>query len=84
MDSVDDVSEADVRNTWIKLKEKYGIQRPLSAKIGEDLYSMSHENGYDTKEKQLNLFNKIFNKYTILRDPIHRDKLSDIICVVPD
>ena len=79
---MDSVSDIDVRNNWDELKVQYLTRRPLTAKIGEDIYMMSNRDGYDTKEKQRNLFNKIFNKYTIRRDVNHCDKLSDILRVV--
>lgn len=76
------INDVESRKIWDGIKEKYKIRRPLTARIGEDLYSMANEYGYDIKEKQINLFNKIFNKYTIRRDDIHRDKLSDIVRVL--
>lgn len=75
-DSMKDSSE------WEKLKEQYKIRRPKVTKIGEELYIMSNENGYDNPGKQRRLFNNILNKYTIRRDNIHCDKLRDILYVV--
>jgi hypothetical protein len=44
--------------------------------MGEELYYIEKENGYDTLEKQESLFDKIVDKYTI--DGI---KLSEILCI---
>lgn len=63
---------------WDKLKNnQYKTRRPKTAKVGEELYSITKENGYNTIEKQRDLFNIIFNRYTI-----KGAKLGDILRTV--
>ncbi|MFZ3148151.1 MAG: hypothetical protein WA137_03835 [Methanothrix sp.] len=72
----DAVKDVDSLRECYKLKEQYKISRPKGARIGEELYSMSKENGYDDLNKQRKLFSKIFNKYRI-----KGAKLGDILCI---
>ena len=70
----DSITDIDALHEWDKLKEQYKIRRPITAKIGEELYSMSKEIGYDKIEKQRQLCGKIFNNYRI-----KSIKLGDIV-----
>ena len=72
----DAVKDVDSLRECYKLKEQYRISRPKGARIGEELYSMSKENGYDDINKQRKLFSKILNNYRI-----KGVKLGDILCI---
>jgi len=73
----DAVKDVDALRECYQLKEQYRISRPKVARIGEELYSMSKENGYDDLIKQRRLFKEIFNKYRI-----KSIKLSDILRII--
>ena len=65
---------------WGELKERYKCRRPKVTRIGEELYVLSRENGYDTIdtiEKQEQVFNTIFNNY-LIKDI----KLGDIMRMI--
>ena len=61
----DSINDGNAQQEWNNLKECYIIRRPKVTKIGEELYSLSREMGYNTIEKQRQIFNTIFNKYRI-------------------
>lgn len=62
---VEAIKSKEASREWSVLKKRYKEKRPIAQKIGEDLYSMAKENGYDTCEKQKALFYKIGDKYTL-------------------
>jgi hypothetical protein len=72
----DSIMDTSALYEWDKLKERYKDRRPKVTIIGEELYHMSKENGYDSLEKQRQLCNKIFNSYRI-----ESIKLGDILNV---
>lgn len=72
----DSINDDDAIREWRDLKKLYQKWRSIVKINGEELYFMVKENGYDTLEKQKQLFHKIANKYTI-----DGYKLSDILFV---
>lgn len=50
----DFIEDARALRNWRALKRQYQLKRPITKRIGEELYSMAKENGYDTLEKQKN------------------------------
>jgi len=64
------------KRAWYELKRMYLKRRPHVKRIGEDLYSMAKENGYDALENQKTLFNKIGDKYTL-----NDIKIKDILYI---
>jgi hypothetical protein len=62
---VEAIKNKEASRKWSVLKKRYKERRPIAQKIGEDLYSMAKENGYDTLDKQKSLFNMIGDKYTL-------------------
>jgi len=72
----DAIKNAKSLRKWQDLKRRYQIRRPVVRRMGEELYLMSKENGYNKLEKQKLLFGKIADKYTI--DGI---KLKDILYI---
>jgi len=61
----DSIEDKVTLRKWRELKRLYQMKRPIVKRMGEELYSMAKEDGYDTLEKQTALFDKIANKYTI-------------------
>jgi hypothetical protein len=61
----DSIKNPNSRRKWEDLKTLYKKIRPTSLKIGDDLYSMAKEIGYDTPEKQKKFLTTIFEQYTI-------------------
>lgn len=72
----DSIKDDKALRKWHALKRQYQNKRPRVKGMGEELYSMAKENGYDTLEKQKQLFHKIVDKYTI-----DGYKLSDILYI---
>lgn len=70
----DSIKSANALYRWRRLKNLYQVKRPKVKIIGEMLYSMIKEEGYDTIEKQRLILKKIGYLYTI--DGI---KLNDIL-----
>jgi len=71
------ITNANSLRKWHNLKELYRSKRPVVTRIGEEIYIMSKEVGYDTLEKQIELFKKFSDKYAI--DNI---KINDIISTI--
>jgi len=59
------ITNANSLRKWQDLKELYRKKRPIVTGIGEEIYHMSKEIGYDTLEKQRELSNRLLDKYTI-------------------
>ncbi len=72
----DAITDVNALREWDKLRDRYKICRPMTTKIGEELYIMSKDNGYDNVEKQRRLCRKIFDKYRL-----DGKKLADILDV---
>lgn len=70
----DGIKDINALEKCREYQEFYRSTHPIMAKMGEELYSIVKENGYDTFDKQRRLFDIIANKYTI--DGI---KLSNIL-----
>lgn len=70
----DFITNSNSLRKWKTLRELYKKQRPIVTSIGEEIYITSKEIGYDTLEKQRELFGKFSDKYTI-----NSIKIKDII-----
>jgi len=73
----DSIKDSKLLNKWREVKRQYGRKRPATKRLGEELYFMSNENGYNTPDKQRQLFDRIADKYGI-----YGVKLKDIISIV--
>ncbi|OPY48445.1 MAG: hypothetical protein A4E48_02748 [Methanosaeta sp. PtaU1.Bin060] len=71
---MESIRDKDTLREWDRLKERYRTRRPKVTRIGEELYSLSRERGFDSIEKQRQLFSEILNRYRI-----NSIKLGDIL-----
>jgi hypothetical protein len=72
----DAIEDAGALRKWRNLKRLYQLKRPITKRIGKELYSIAKENGYDTLEKQKSLFYKIADMYSL-----NGIKLKDILYI---
>lgn len=61
----DAIKDERALRKWRALKRQYQKRRPIARRMGEELYHMAKEIGFDTLEKQKALFYKIGDKYTL-------------------
>lgn len=61
----DSIIDEKALREWRKLKRLYQRKRPNVTRMGEELYTITKENGYDTIERQRAVFNKIADVYNI-------------------
>jgi len=72
----DSIRDTNALQKWQDYQEILRSKLRQITKSGEELYYLIKENGYDTLEKQKQIFNKISDKYTI-----NGAKLGDLLYI---